>query len=68
MGVTKETEYLQQNVFDRLYFLDFDSEQGERVWVVRGSEWWEGHTQWESHFNLNWRPWLFVLDMVYFSQ
>ena len=30
MGVTKETEYLQQNVFDRLYFLDFDSEQGER--------------------------------------
>ena len=55
LGVTKGIECLQWNIFDRLRFLDFDSEWGERVWEVRGERW-EGQTQSESHFNLNWRP------------
>ena len=36
LGVTKGTECLQRSIFDRLRFLDFDSEWGERVWEVRG--------------------------------
>ena len=51
LGVTKRIECLQQNTFDRFHSLDFDSEQ----------------VQWECLFNLNWRPWLRVLNMVFFT-
>ena len=39
------------DIFDRLHFLDFHSQQ----------------VQWEGLFNLNWRPWLLVLNMVFFT-